>query len=111
MSSPPADAAAGEPLALLLHAPNRDAIGLLLSAAFRARHAPEALAAHAALAAFALPPADAARLAAAALELVRRMLYESSEAVAPAAVDARLPPGLDAPLRKHLAQVRRRGRE
>ena len=104
-----ADAAAAAALNLLLAAPSRDAIALVFSAAFRHRHDAGALLGAPAVRALSLPPDDAARLAAAAAGVLRRVLYESSELLSADAVAAALPPALDAGLRKYLATVRRGG--
>lgn len=96
-------------LSLLLRAPSRDAIGLLLNAAFRFRHEPGSLASSPSVSAFSLPPDEASRLSSGALELVRRVLYESSELQTAAAVEAKIPAALDAQLRKFITTVSVRG--
>ena len=101
-SSPSTDDA----LLLLLRAPSRDAIGLLLNAAFRCRHDPNSLTLSAALTSFTLSPEEGSRLAVGTMELLRRVLYESSELLTAAAIDAKIPQAVDVQLRKFLTTVR-----
>ena len=104
-SAPATDAELLAGLTFLLRAPSRDAAALLLHACFRLRHDTAALLASPALAAFALPSVDGAKLAASAMTVVRRVLYESSELSAEM-VAAKLPSGLDARLAALVTQVR-----
>ena len=108
-SSSSAAAPSGSPsdLSLLIKAPSKDAVFLFFTACFQHRHAlsPAPLAASAA-ALLSLPGEEASRVALAGSDLLRHVLYESSELQSVDAVKALLPRGLDARLEGLLGTVR-----
>jgi len=94
-------------LSLLIKAPSKDAVFSFFLACFQHRHALTAAPLAAAAASLlSLPSDEASRAAAAGSELLRRVLYESSELQSVEAVRALLPRGLDARLESLLGSVR-----